>query len=48
MAKLLLAFERELLIVEKHEYDWKVSTFFKGANPISLAVDPHQHLLRHL
>lgn len=29
MAKLLLAFERELLIVEKHEYDWKVSTFLK-------------------
>ncbi len=41
MKKLILALERELLVAEKQDNTWNVQSFFKGANPVSLAVDPH-------
>ncbi len=41
MKKLILALERELLVAEKQDNTWSVQSFFKGANPVSLAVDPH-------
>ncbi len=41
MKKIILAFERELIIAESNETGWDIASHFKGANPISLASDPH-------
>ncbi|MFD1887622.1 WD40/YVTN/BNR-like repeat-containing protein [Paenibacillus wenxiniae] len=41
MNTFILAFNRELLIAEKQGESWNTCTFFKGANPVSLAVDPY-------
>ena len=40
MKKILLAFDRELVIAEKSSSGWSVSSQFKGANPITVAYDP--------
>ncbi|TRZ39222.1 glycosyl hydrolase (plasmid) [Niallia circulans] len=41
MKKLLLAFDRELIVAERKGSTWKISNQFKGANPITLACDPN-------
>ncbi len=41
MTTFILAFNRELLVAEKQGEAWNTRSFFKGANPVSLAVDPH-------
>lgn len=41
MKKVVLAFDRELVIAEKKESRWNIHSHFKGANPITLANDPH-------
>ena len=41
MKKIILAFDRELVIAERNSSGWNVSSRFKGANPITLACDPN-------
>ncbi|MFD6442818.1 WD40/YVTN/BNR-like repeat-containing protein, partial [Peribacillus sp. NPDC060186] len=41
MEKVILAFDRELIIAEKKESTWNIRSQFTGANPITLACDPN-------
>ena len=41
MRKIILAFDRELVIAERNRAGWNVSSRFKGANPITLTCDPN-------